>query len=79
VSQPFDPEKLYRGAIVNARLQSKRNLRAWNQGQRDTTGPSLMELERRTIIRQIQRAYEIGLAEGLAKRPKLVLGRGAAE
>jgi hypothetical protein len=76
VSQPFDPEKLYRGAIVNARLQSKRNLRAMMKGHREDSGPSLMELERRTVIRQIQRAYEIGLAEGLAKRPKLVLGSG---
>jgi hypothetical protein len=76
MSQPFDPEKLYRGAIVNARLQSSRNLRAMLKGQRESSGPSLMELERRTIIRQIQRAYEIGLAEGLAKRPKLVLGSG---
>lgn len=63
----IDADKLYRGAMLNARLQAKRNLRAMMKGQRADSGPPLTELERRTVIRQIERAYEMGVSEGLSQ------------
>ena len=49
---------IYRQAVQKARLLGKRNLRAMLRGERDDSGPPVMDLEREFIIRAIERAAQ---------------------
>ncbi len=56
-------EQRYNQAIRKARIMTQRAVRKMMAGEADET-PSMMDLERKFLIAEIERAYRIGQAVG---------------
>ncbi len=54
-------EQRYRQAIRKARILSARELRLMMEGKREDSGTPTMDLERKFLIAEIERAYQLGL------------------